>query len=151
AQDINSTVVIVGDGDQRSELEELANELEVDVRFEGHVDPENVNMYYQNASVFVYPSIEGEGLPNSVLEAMASGLPVVATDSGGLPTLVEDGETGYIVPMRDPDALAQHINQLLEDTERRVEMGRKAREYVIQNHSWDRIVDELENIYDRVI
>ena len=148
--DVDAHLTIVGDGSERDRLERRAAELDIDVTFVGEVAPEAVDSYYRDAGVFVLPSLEGEGMPNVVLEAMSWGLPVVATDSGGLPTMIEDGENGFLVPMRDSEAIAERIGELLTDTEYRENMGMVAREYVRGTHSWIWLVDELETVYDRI-
>jgi glycosyltransferase involved in cell wall biosynthesis len=86
-------------------------------------------------------------MPNVVLEAMSWGVPVVTTDSGGLPSIVDDGRTGYLVPMRDTAALADRIEELFNDPETREFMGQNARQFVIENHSWETICSELETYY----
>jgi len=149
--DVDCELVLVGDGDQREALERRARELDITVRFEGFVLPSNVDTYYQEASVFVLPSTEGEGMPNVVLEAMSWGVPVVTTDSGGLPSMVVDGSTGYLVPMRDPVALGDSIEQLLQNPSQRTEIGYTAHQHVSQNHSWESNVTDLERIYNQVI
>jgi glycosyltransferase involved in cell wall biosynthesis len=140
-------LVVVGDGERRDDLEALAERLNVSVTFEGFVDPDAVGDYYRSADVFVLPSIEGEGTPNAMLEAMAWGLPVVGTDSGGVGETLRDGETGYLVPMRDSSALADAVQTLLDDGERRREMGEAARRYASEHHSWDSLAESLEQIY----
>lgn len=148
---VDAQLTIVGDGPERSRLERLAAKTDAEVIFEGEVDPDEVGDYYQSAAVFVLPSIEGEGMPNVVLEAMAWGLPVVATDSGGVPTLIDDGSNGYLVSMRDPDALANQINVILADIRLRTEMGANARLFVSENHSWDALRLELETYYNCIV
>lgn len=138
---------IIGDGDKRPKLETLANDLEIDVSFYGEVDPEEVNRFYRQASIFVLPSTEGEGMPNSVLEAMAHGVPIITTRSGGLPTIITDGQNGYLVPMRDPEAIAKRVDDLLADSSLRHNIGTNGNEYVIDNHSWDTLVSGLNNVY----
>lgn len=145
--DVDAHLTIVGDGSEHKKLETLAASIDVDVTFVGEIDPDKVDQYYRDAAVFVLPSIEGEGMPNVVLEAMSWGLPVVTTDSGGLPTLVADGDTGYLIPMRDANALATAIGRLLHDSEKRETMGTAARQYVHDNHSWDSHMKRLEQIY----
>ncbi len=149
--DVDAHLTIVGDGSERDRLEALAAELGVDATFVGEVAPENVGRYYRGAGVFVLPSLEGEGMPNVVLEAMSWGVPVIATDSGGLPTMIEDGGNGFLVPMRDSDALGEKTEELLADEKKRRNMGTIARRYVRHNHSWEWLVDELESIYQKVI
>ncbi len=148
--DIDANLTIVGDGSERENLETLAASSDADITFVGEVTPDEVDQYYRDAAVFVLPSTEGEGMPNVVLEAMAWGLPVVTTNSGGLPTIVADGDTGYLVPMRDPNALATAIGRLLHDSEKRETVGAAARQYVHENHSWDSHVTRLENIYNNI-
>ena len=143
-------LTIVGDGSERSRLERLAVEYDVEVAFEGEVDPDEVGSYYESAAIFVLPSIEGEGMPNVVLEAMAWGLPVVATDSGGVPTLVENGYNGYLVSMRNVDELDNRISELLANPQLRDKMGTNAREFVSENHSWEALRSKLESYYERV-
>lgn len=147
---IDRQLTIVGDGSERDQLENLASETSADIVFEGKVPSDEVEKYYQDSELLVLPSTEGEGMPNVVLEAMAWGLPVVATDSGGLPTVINDGTTGYLVPMRDPDALKEAISSVLENTEAQQAMGKAAREYVRTNHSWEQLVSELEQVYESV-
>lgn len=148
---VDCELVLVGDGDQRDTLEQRAKEMKTNVRFEGLISPSNVDRYYREASVFVLPSTEGEGMPNVVLEAMSWGVPVVTTESGGLPSMITDGSTGYLVPMRDPAALRRKIETLLRNPSKRKEMGSAARQYVYENHSWEKNVDSLEQIYRDII
>ena len=146
--EVDAHLTIVGDGSERDRLEKRAAGLDIDVTFVGEVAPEAVDSHYRDAGVFVLPSLEGEGMPNVVLEAMSWGLPVVATDSGGLPTMIEDGENGFLVPMRDSDAIAERINEVLIDRTHREDMGAAAQRHVEHTHSWERLVSELETIYN---
>ena len=149
--EIDASLTVVGDGSERTRLERLARETGADVTFEGEVSPEAVQRYYRSAGVFALASTEGEGMPNVVLEAMSWGLPVVATDSGGLPSLIDDGHNGYIVPMRDSHALAEKLEMLLADDKHRAELGENARAFVADNHSWEVICSKLETHYERLI
>lgn len=138
---------IVGDGHKREELERLASERNIDATFFGQVDPTEIDRFYRQAGIFVLPSIEGEGMPNAVLEALSHGIPVITTRSGGLPTVITDGNNGYLVPMRDPEAITELVTKLLQDSKLRQNIGVNGREYVINNHSWDTIVSRLNNVY----
>jgi glycosyltransferase involved in cell wall biosynthesis len=100
--------------------------------------------------IYVQPSV-GEPFGITALEAMAAGLPVVATRAGGLPELVEDGRTGWLVPPRDPGALADRLGALLLNPEQRRRMGAAGRERARQNFSVDRMVESISNIYDEVL
>jgi glycosyltransferase involved in cell wall biosynthesis/peptidoglycan/xylan/chitin deacetylase (PgdA/CDA1 family) len=138
--------VIAGDGTCRESLVALAGQLGVADRisFLGHRD--DVPAILAQADMFVLPS-RSEALPNSVIEAMVSGLPVVASDVGGIPELVDDGKTGYLVPPGDPQALAAALGRLLEDPQRAAELGRAGRIKIEQNFSFDRMVDQIETLY----
>lgn len=149
--DDEPAVTVVGDGDERERIEAKAESLAIDVNFVGEVAPDEVSAYYRRAKLLVLPSIEGEGLPNVVLEAMANALPVVATTSGGLPSLIEDGKTGFVVPMRDAEALATRIVYLIDRPDERERIGENARTHVNENYRWDVIVDELETVYRAVV
>ncbi|CAI49055.1 probable glycosyltransferase, type 1 [Natronomonas pharaonis DSM 2160] len=148
--EINASLTIVGDGSERDRLERRAAEAGADVTFEGEVDPDDVGRYYRSAGVFALASTEGEGMPNVVLEAMSWGLPVVATDSGGLPSLIDTGYNGYLVPMRDSQALSAKIERLLADDQHRANLGENARRFVADYHSWEALCSELKTHYERV-
>ncbi len=145
--DVEERLTIVGDGSERTRLERLAAETSAEVTFEGKIAPDKVHDYYESAAVFVLPSIEGEGMPNVVLEAMSWGLPVVATDSGGLPSIIEHGQNGFIVPMRNEEELSRQIHILLEESETYTDMSLHAKKYVKENHSWSNTIIQLENQY----
>ena len=149
--DIDAHLTVVGDGSERNRLETLAAKLDVDITFVGEVEPEDVGKYYRDAGVFVLPSLEGEGMPNVVLEAMSWGLPVVATDSGGLPTMIKDGENGFLVPMRNSDLLATRLTELLEESKKQTKMGRAARKHVRESYSWNWLIEELSIVYSKTI
>ena len=96
------------------------------------------------------PSLD-EGLPIAVLEAMAEGLPVVATSVGGLPELIEDGHTGFLVPPSDVAALTRSLRRLIVDSRLRQAMGFAGRNRTLENFSVSRMVGEIEAIYDSLI
>jgi len=93
-----------------------------------------------------------EGMPLVLLEAQASGLPIVATDVGGNREVVIDGVTGFLVPPKDPEALAQAMLRLMElPKEKRQEMGEAARQHILANFSLDRVVDKWEALYRELL
>lgn len=111
---------------------------------------QDVEALHRRWQVFVQPSIyEGFGL--AALEAMASGLPVAASATGGLPELVEDGITGFLVPVGDVDALADRLGQLLEDEELRVRAGQAARERVREHFSGAAMGAKIAQLYDGLL
>jgi len=101
---------------------------------------------YQAADVFVLPS-HVEGMSNSLLEAMASGLPVVATAVGAAPEMIRNGVDGLLVPPGDPDALAEALLRLLVDSEARGALGKTAREGILDRYSLPGVVDQIEARY----
>lgn len=141
-------VVVAGDGFERPELVQLAQTLGIadDVTFLGWVANTELPPYYRAAAVSVIPSLEeGFGIPAA--EAMGCETPVVASDAGGLPEVVEHGVTGLIVPRGDSSALAEAIGSLLADPERRTRMGRAGRERALRLFDWDRSAEQFEHIY----
>jgi glycosyltransferase involved in cell wall biosynthesis len=141
-------IELVGDGPQRRELEALAQTLGIADRITWHgwQTKEQVATHYRTTACFVNPS-RYEGMPNTVLEAMASGLPVVASDVGGNNDLVIHGETGYLFDLADPDTLRRRLKSLADDAGLRRRMGARGRELVVSNYSWlsiaERYVDLL--------
>jgi glycosyltransferase involved in cell wall biosynthesis len=96
-------------------------------------------------------SSDFEGMPLAVLEYMAAGLPVVATDVGGLPEIVRDGETGFLVPPRDPEALAERVSQLLSDPALARDMGERGRRRQREEFSRDAMVAQVSELYRRLL
>lgn len=143
-------LAVIGDGPERAPLASLAGSLGVAsrIRWTGH--RRDVSRCLPAFDLFVQPSLY-EGLPNAVLEAMAAGLPVVATAVGGTPEVVADGVTGILVPPRDPDALAEAIVCLLRDPDLRCKMGQMGRERVAQWFTVERMVEQTERIYERLL
>jgi glycosyltransferase involved in cell wall biosynthesis len=148
--DLDERLVVVGDGPERERLESLAAEVGADAEFVGEVDPEAVADYLRDSRVYVLPAVAGEGLPNAMLEAMAVGLPVVASDIAGIPDVVEDDENGYVVPPGDEAALRDRIERLCTDEAARARMGENARGYVEEHHSWASMTDRLDDLYRTV-
>jgi glycosyltransferase involved in cell wall biosynthesis len=137
---------IVGDGESRPELELLSRELELtdSVTFHGaSIDP---RPYLSHATVFLQSSIS-EGISLTLLEAMAAGLPIVATDVGGNREVVEVGRTGLLVEPRSPEALAEATLRVLGNPATAVSMSRAARTRAEQVFSLDRMVADYEALY----
>lgn len=134
---LDYTLTIVGDGPIRPALAEQAARLGLTarVRFSGWVSREAMPEIMRTADVFVFPSRD-EGMPNAVLEAMASGVPVVATRISGNEELVADGETGFLVPTDDAPALAAVLGRLLGDRELCRQLGAAGRERAQRDYSW---------------
>ena len=141
-------LVLAGDGFERPALVKLAEKLGIgdDVTFLGWVPNVTLPQYYRAAAISVIPSLEeGFGIPAA--EAMGCEVPVVASDAGGLPEVVEHGVTGLVVPRGDTPALAEAIGSLLEDPERRRRMGIAGRERALRLFDWDRSAEQFERLY----
>jgi glycosyltransferase involved in cell wall biosynthesis len=138
--------VFVGDGARREELRALARVNGVDdiIEFAGH--REDIPAMLAAADVFVLPS-RSEAFPNCLLEAMASGLPVVASAVGGMLDLVDSGHTGLLVPPSDPHALAAALDSLAADPWRARAIGAAARCEVLSRYSFERMVRAFEDLY----
>jgi glycosyltransferase involved in cell wall biosynthesis len=137
-------LVVAGKGDQREDLEELSRKLAISdrVEFAGFVTEEQKRTLFRRSWVHVLTSQkEGWGISN--LEAAACGTATVASDSPGLRDSVRDGETGYLVPHGDIDALAQRMRAILQDTNLRDRLGDNAHEFAAR-HSWDRSAADTE-------
>jgi glycosyltransferase involved in cell wall biosynthesis len=142
-------LVMVGDGPERRRLQravETAGLAEC-TAFPGH--QRQVNAYYGLADLFVLPS-HSEGSPNVVLEAMAAGVPIVATAVGGVPEMISHDQSGLLVPAGDPAALAEAMGRLLEDREHAGRLGAAAAEAATARFSADRYRQSLLHIYEEL-
>ncbi len=136
----------VGDGPRRRRLETLVRDRGLDDRivFLGH--REDVPALLAGADLFVLAS-RSEAFPNGAIEAMAAGLPVVATAVGGLLDLIDDGRTGVLVPPDDPPALASALRRVLDDPAAAAALGEAARRSALRRYSFDRMVAAFEGLY----
>lgn len=140
---------IIGQGYLEEELKTYVtvNGLEKFVEFV--VNPPGVDAYYRNADIYLSTSIF-EGLSNSIMEAMSFGLPVVATDVGDNSYLVKDKETGFLVPVRDSDSIAQKLLLLIKDSDLRKSMGAKGYEHIKSNFSIEKFTQEYISLIERL-
>ena len=143
----NAILVVVGGGSQSEILKAKAIELGIadKVFFLGVRD--DIAAILRILDVFALTSIN-EGISLSILEAMASGLPVLATNVGGNPDVVVDGETGFLLPLKNPDKVAEIMKNLLSNKELSMRMGEAGLMRVVQLFSLDRMVQNYENVYD---
>jgi phosphatidyl-myo-inositol dimannoside synthase len=153
-----ATLAIAGTGDLASELDTRAREAHVAdrVRFLGNVTQDAVGSWFAAADVAVIPSVRDDsgnvdGLPNTVLEALATGTPVIATPAGGIGAVITDGSTGLLVRERDPEALASAADALLGDRARATALGRAARAMVDARFGWGTAAARFEAAYDRAL
>jgi glycosyltransferase involved in cell wall biosynthesis len=146
---------VVGAGPLRGELRQTAERLGVHAGFLGPLPQEDVLERYRRAAVYCLPCVVAEsgdrdGLPTSVLEAMALGVPVVTTAVSGLPDAVIDGHTGLLVPQHDPEALAAAIERLLTDGELAARLATEARRHVEARFALERSVARLRTLFPEV-
>jgi glycosyltransferase involved in cell wall biosynthesis len=151
-------LAIAGEGPQLEELQSLARELQIDgaANFVRFVSQEELRELFYSSHIFVHPSETGrdgnqEGVPNSMLEAMASGLPVFATRHGGIPEAVENNVSGILVNEHDHRALGDALIDCAKDSARLAAMGRAASESVAKNFNQADQTRHLEEIYLREI
>jgi L-malate glycosyltransferase len=145
-QDLACTLVLVGDGPERRALEEQAAGLDIDVRFLG--TRTDIEPLLARAQVVALPSLH-EGMSNAVMEAMAAGRPVVATDVGGTGELLRD--RGILVPPCDGEALADGLGRVLRDPELAASLGTRARAWSLRQLHVDAMVDRHVHIYRELL
>ncbi len=145
-------LIIVGDGPEKQNLEEQTRTLKIDkrIQFTGWVNRSKLNDYYNEASIFVFPSRQ-EGMPNSILEAMSCGLPVIATKIAGSEELITEGKGGYLTTSEDLNELIIALESLLEDKYAREEMGRFNRQLILKKYTWLDIASKYEELIKDVI
>ena len=142
--------VVVGDGILRPEMERYARELGLGSRVHFTGWRRDLPRIYASLDVLVISS-DNEGTPVSAIEAMASEVPVVATRVGGLPDLIIDGVTGYLVPPRDPDALAAAVARILQDSQTAARLGTAAREHVRERYVLERLIADVDQLYQELL
>ena len=145
----DARLVVAGDGElEKFRYKACERDLFDAIETPGWVGAPEKDALLQSASVFVLPS-HIEALPMSLLEAMAAGLPVVATRVGGIPDVVTDGREGCLVAPRDPVALAAAIERLLDDPAQRVALGLAARRRVAESYSVAAVIPRIESLWSR--
>lgn len=141
--------LIVGDGPLREELEQYVhdNNLDRKVVFCGWVDSGELNDYYSVADVFVGPSLrEAQGLV--FVEALATGTPVIASKVGGIPGIVKDNVNGYLVPVQSSTPIYDGLRSLIGNPSKQAEFSQQARQYVLDEFSWDSISAQYIKVFD---
>jgi glycosyltransferase involved in cell wall biosynthesis len=154
----NATLTIAGEGPMMSELQELTRKLKIDnrVALPGFVSQEKLRELYYASHIFLHPSETGsdgnqEGIPNSMLEAMATGLPVFATDHGGIPEAIENGVSGILVPERDREALSEALLSAASDVDFLKRLARNGAKVIAEKFDQRNQIQRLEEIYLRMI
>ncbi len=154
----NSRFAIAGEGPLLGQMTALASELGVGdkVEFVGFLGEDALRDLYHGSHIFLHPSQitedqNQEGIPNSMLEAMSTGLPVVATRHGGIPEAVMHGETGLLGPERDADAVFDHLESLASSSDRWMEMGTAASASMRENFEHSAQIARLEGVYGELL
>ncbi len=142
----------VGEGSDADRLHAAIADLELEghVELAGHRDSDYVRARLADSDALLHSSLS-EGIPNVALEAMASRIPVVTSDCGGVREAVTDGVHGFVVPLRDPRAAAEALLELWEDPERARAMGENGRRTVLSDFTLDRQLDLYEDLYKRIL
>jgi colanic acid/amylovoran biosynthesis glycosyltransferase len=153
-----ATLTIAGEGPMLAELKELTRKLKIGDRvvLPGFLAPEKLRELYYSSHIFLHPSETGsdgnqEGIPNSMLEAMATGLPVFATSHGGIPEAIENGVSGVLVPERDHEALSSALLEAVQDQQLLVRLARNGAGAVAQKFDQKNQVLRLEEIYFGIV
>ncbi len=149
---------VVGDGKLRGDLECLIEDLGIEkqVQLLGWRNQDEVIQLFQTMHILVAPSItatngDQEGIPNVVKEAMALGLPVISTLHGGIPELVEDGVSGFLVKERDVDSLADRLSYLVDHPETWSKMGSEGRACIEKSYDMNKLNDQLVDLYKKTL
>ncbi len=139
---------LVGDGTRLESLQRQARKLGIDdlVTFSGAVGQDRIREHYRRADAFCLPSL-GEGIPVVLMEALAMGLPAIASNTMGIPELIEDGVTGLLVPAGRPDELGHAIERLARDRSLGRRLAETGRRKVIDEYNLDRGVDQLRDAF----
>jgi len=143
-----ASLIIVGTGPEETSLKKLVKDLNLEnnVKFIGHINNDEIAYYYKNAQIVVVPSIYPDNLPTVCIEAMSVGRPIIGSDFGGIPELIDNRSTGYIIPPFSSKAIAKKAIELLENRKLLEAMGENARKkselYSIEKHA-----DKIEKIY----
>ncbi len=145
----NVKLLILGTGHLEGELKDQTSKLKLEerVQFLGFISHKEMPQYLHISDIFIRPSLS-EGLGNSFLEAMAAGIPVIATPVGGIPDFLVEGETGLFCEVNNPHSIAQKVEKLIKDKESRDYIVKNAREMVEKKYSWERVASEMKEIFN---
>ena len=151
-RDPAAALVYVGDGSARVQLQALASQGQFGgrVHFAGQVGRAEIRQYLQAADIFVLPS-HGEGMPNALLEAMAAGLPCIATAVGGIPEAVQDGVNGLLIPPKSPAAIVAALQRINDVPDLAGQLGRAAIHTVKNKFTWQANAQAHLSFYEKVI
>ncbi len=146
----NAKLVMIGDGELLEECERLANDLNIvsSIEFTGVLNQQQIAEKFKTATAFLQHSIttiqnDSEGTPLTIMEAMACGLPVIATKHGGIADIITDNETGFLVNEQDINGMAEKMRFIIENRKQAEIIGRAASEYILNNHTLELYTQKL--------
>jgi glycosyltransferase involved in cell wall biosynthesis len=142
--------IIVGEGPEERSIRDLIEHLGLSARIQMLGFRQDLLNVFRSLDAFAIPSVEGDTIPQVLMQALAMGIPVVSTTVGSIPDVVIDGETGFIVAPRDAGALADRIAKLLDDAALRTRLGVQGRSLVQRCYSLDKMLDRMESVYHRL-
>jgi glycosyltransferase involved in cell wall biosynthesis len=147
----NSNLTLIGDGPLKQKYEKLTFDLSLNknIVFAGSIKNNKIPDYLEDKDIFVLPSLS-EGLPLAIIEAMAASKPIITSNVGGISDLVDDGVNGILIDSKNPDLLAEKICYLIENPKIRKNMGIESRKKIEKNFTWDKIINNLIQIYENL-
>jgi glycosyltransferase involved in cell wall biosynthesis len=145
-------LILKGEGPDERKIRDLVRSLDLSesVLFKPRTSFSDIPADYRNADIFITTSVS-DGTPVSLLEAMASGLPCIATSVGGIPEWITNGENGLLIPPRSPEAVAAAILRLAADPALRTGLGERARSTVVSRGRWDALMAQVEKDYEELV
>lgn len=145
--------LLIEKGSEEVRLKQLAESLGISdsVRFVGWVPGDKLPQYIALGDIYVSTSLSDAGLASSTAEAMACGLPVIITDFGDNRSWVEDGVNGFLIPLKDPQALASKIIHLLQNGELRKQFGRANRQIIEERNNWEKEMGKMGKLYEELV
>jgi len=146
----NIEYIIAGDGPEQSRLEQLAQELKVAKRVHFLGKRSDIPDLMKIFDIFIIPSIK-EGTSNTLLEAMATACPVIATHTGGTPDIIAHNETGILIPPQSPESTISAVTEMSSNPNRRLALGKQARKHIVDKWSLDLMVEKYESLYHHAI
>jgi glycosyltransferase involved in cell wall biosynthesis len=150
----NVRMIIAGDGPERKSIVKESKENRK-IHLAGSIPHDKIDSYYRMADIILIPSITSHGIQEAsslaMLEGMACGKVVICSDIGGMHEIIQDMENGILVEEGNPAAIARAVETVMENQDLRVAIGKRAREYVLQNHSFVAHASKVAQIYDSVL
>ncbi|MBI2673879.1 MAG: glycosyltransferase family 4 protein [Candidatus Zambryskibacteria bacterium] len=143
---------IIGSGPLESDLKKLVKDLKLNTRVEflGHVSHFDISKCLREADIFVRPSLS-EGMGSSFIEAMAAGLPIIATPVGGIPDFLEDGKTGLFCEVNNPQSIAEQVKKLMNDDNLRKNLKENGQKLVREKYDWNLIVRDMKSkVFEKI-